>query len=108
MNTADLMTYLKTQTEKILKTTPLPETSWPISAWKPSLKCYHCPRPLKKWERKLAEFGLTAMVYYKFCIFWKIYPVEESTGRVSSLTILGGFNKLKEPENVELTIAAGK
>ena len=61
-------------------------------------------------EETLAEFGLDSYgLLQEFCIFLENFTrVEESTGRVSSLTILGGFNKLKEPENVELTIAAGE
>ncbi|HBC93762.1 MAG TPA: ABC transporter, partial [Pelotomaculum sp.] len=32
----------------------------------------------------------------------------ESPGAVSSLTILGGFNKTREPENISLTIVSGE
>ncbi|MDD3653151.1 MAG: ABC transporter ATP-binding protein [Desulfotomaculaceae bacterium] len=61
-------------------------------------------------EETLDEFGLNREgVLLKFCLFLEDFAqAEEATGTAASLTILGGFNKLKEPENINLTIASGE
>lgn len=61
-------------------------------------------------DQILSEFGLDkASFIIKFCEFLNAFSSEEnSRAAVSSLTILGGFNKFKEPEHVDLTITAGE
>ena len=112
MNTADLMTYLKnTNLEKILKDYPIAGDFLANFRLEAISKVLPLPQALEEvGEETLAEFGLDSYgLLQEFCIFLENFTrVEESTGRVSSLAILGGFNKLKEPENVELTIAAGE
>ncbi len=58
----------------------------------------------------LEEFGLDrSTVLLNFCLFLEEFTKEEkSTAPISSLTILGGFNKFREPENVNLTVKSGE
>lgn len=61
-------------------------------------------------DEALDEFGLDRYgVLESFHVFLKAFTRPgESSGTVSSLTILGGFNKAREPENISLTIASGE
>lgn len=112
MNTADLITYLKsTNLGRILKDYPIAGDFLANFRLEAISKVLPLPQALEEVEDEtLAEFGLdTYGLLQEFCMFLENFTrVEESTGRVSSLTILGGFNKMKEPESVELTIAAGE
>lgn len=58
----------------------------------------------------LEEFGLDRHgVLQNFHAFLEAFAqTGESPGTVSSLTILGGFNKAREPENIRLTIVSGE
>lgn len=61
-------------------------------------------------EGSLSEFGLDKSgVLINFCEFLETFTqTETSSGTVSSITIIGGFNKLKETENINLTISSGE
>ncbi|MEQ8156738.1 MAG: ABC transporter ATP-binding protein [Clostridiaceae bacterium] len=61
-------------------------------------------------EESLIEFGLDRhRVLMNFCEFLEtLTQTEASSDTVSSITIIGGFNKLKEPENIDLTISSGE
>ncbi len=112
MNTADLMTYLKsTNFEGILKDYPIAGDFLANFRLEAISKVLPLPQAFEEVEDEiLAEFGLDSYgLLQEFCMFLEIFTrAEESTGRVSSLTILGGLNKLKEPESVDLTITAGE
>jgi len=61
-------------------------------------------------DEVLAEFGLDRNgLLQKFCIFLEAFTQREtSVDAVSSITINGGMNKSKEPENIRLTIFPGE
>jgi len=61
-------------------------------------------------EEILKEFGLDRQgILLNFCVFLETFIQNESSlGTVSSITIIGGFNKLKESENINFTILSGK
>ncbi len=61
-------------------------------------------------EGILQEFGLDKFgVLRSFCEFMETFtPAEVSLHALSSLTIIGGFNKSREPENISLTISCGE
>lgn len=61
-------------------------------------------------EEILNEFGLDRYgVLLKFCSFIQTFTRTEAlTTNVSSITIIGGFNKSKEAENIDLTICTGE
>jgi ABC-type lipoprotein export system ATPase subunit len=72
-------------------------------------------RPLSKGldqveDEILEEFGLERDdVVQNFCMFLETFSqTETSLNSVASITINGGVNKLKEPENISLTISAGE
>lgn len=58
----------------------------------------------------LTDFGTDRFgVVLNFCEFLETFTqTEASTSTVSTLTIIGGFNKSKEPENITLTLASGE
>lgn len=58
----------------------------------------------------LAEFGTDRLgVLLNFCEFLETFTqTEASSSTVSALTIMGGFNKSKEPENITLTLTSGE
>lgn len=69
------------------------------------------PQALEEVDNEtLAEFGLDRYeVLNKLCEFLETFTqTKESSSTVSFLTIKGGFNKSKEAENIELTIACGE
>jgi ABC-type lipoprotein export system ATPase subunit len=59
-------------------------------------------------DETLEEFGLDRYeVLLNFCVFLETFTqTKDSSDSVSFLTIMGGFNKSKEPENIKLTIAS--
>lgn len=61
-------------------------------------------------EEILGEFGLDRYgVLMNFCGFLETFTQKEaSTENVSSITIIGGFNKSREAENINLTISSGE
>jgi ABC-type lipoprotein export system ATPase subunit len=61
-------------------------------------------------EEILNEFGLDRYgVLMNFCGFLETFTqTEASTENVSSITIIGGFNKSREAENINLTISSGE
>lgn len=61
-------------------------------------------------EDILEEFGLDKNdILQNFCVFLETFSQTlTSIKAVSSITINGGINKLKEPENISLTISAGE
>lgn len=61
-------------------------------------------------EEILSDFGLDRQsVFLNFCLFLETFiNAEASTDNVSSITIMGGFDKSKEPENIILTISSGE
>jgi ABC-type lipoprotein export system ATPase subunit len=61
-------------------------------------------------SRQLEEFGLTTRdIPEQLAEFLEIMSAESKTGQaVQNLTILGGFNKTREPEEAELLIRAGE
>jgi ABC-type lipoprotein export system ATPase subunit len=61
-------------------------------------------------EERLAEFGFTRTdMVSQFLVFLEaMLGQKEKPEDVRSLTILGGQNKLGEPENVSLTVCAGE
>lgn len=58
----------------------------------------------------LEEFGLDRYaVLQHFCVFLETFTWSETTvADVSSITINGGYDKSKEPENISLTISCGE
>lgn len=58
----------------------------------------------------LNEFGLDRQaVSINFCEFLETFlRSQASQASVSSITIMGGFNKLKEQENINLTVSSGE
>lgn len=61
-------------------------------------------------DELLGEFGLDRYgVLQNFCAFLETFTqTETSFDAVSSITINGGINKSKEPENISLTISVGE
>ncbi|MDQ7092167.1 ABC transporter ATP-binding protein [Desulfosporosinus sp. PR] len=61
-------------------------------------------------EETLAEFGLDRLAALQdFAVFLEQFtPKENLLAEVTSITIIGGWNKAKTPENISLTIAAGE
>jgi ABC-type lipoprotein export system ATPase subunit len=61
-------------------------------------------------DERLADFGTDRFsVMLNFCEFLETFTkTEASTRAVSTLTIIGGFDKSKKPENVTLTLALGE
>lgn len=61
-------------------------------------------------EGILSEFGLDRYgVLMNFCGFLETFTkTEASAGIVSSITIIGGFNKSREAEDINLTISSGE
>jgi len=61
-------------------------------------------------EEVLSEFGIDRYtVLQNFCEFIKTFTQSEiACDVVSSITIHGGLNKLREPENISLTVSAGE
>jgi len=61
-------------------------------------------------EESLSEFGLDRQgVLMNFCIFLETFlQTKASSDTVSSITIIGGHNKSKDPENINLTISSGE
>lgn len=61
-------------------------------------------------EETLAEFGLDRLAALQdFAVFLEQFtPKENLLAEVTSITISGGWNKVKTPENISLTIAAGE
>ncbi|KGP77191.1 ABC transporter [Desulfosporosinus sp. Tol-M] len=61
-------------------------------------------------DETLGEFGLDRYgVLINFSEFLETFTqTKDSSAAVSFLTIIGGFNKSNEPENIELTIASGE
>lgn len=61
-------------------------------------------------EESLSEFGLDKSgVLMNFCAFLETFTqAEPLSAAVSSITIIGGLNKSKEPENINLTISSGE
>lgn len=61
-------------------------------------------------EEILSEFGLDRQgVLMNFCRFLDTFTqTEASCSNVSSITIIGGFNKTREVENINLTISSGE
>lgn len=61
-------------------------------------------------DEALAEFGLDRFGVLKdFAVFLEQFtPKENLLAEVKSITIIGGWNKAKTPENISLTIAAGE
>lgn len=61
-------------------------------------------------EEVLNEFGLDKQsVLMNFSLFLKSFMnTETSADTVDSITIVGGFNKFKEPESISLTISSGE
>ncbi len=61
-------------------------------------------------EEVLSEFGIDRYtVLQNFCEFIKTFTRSETACEVvSSITIHGGLNKFREPENISLTVSAGE
>lgn len=61
-------------------------------------------------QDNLNEFGLDRQaVSMNFCEFLETFlRSQASQASVSSITIMGGFNKLKEQENINLTVSSGE
>ncbi len=61
-------------------------------------------------EDILEEFGLTRdSVVLHFCSFLSAFSTStELTGKISSITILGGQNKSGRPEQIEITVVPGE
>ena len=61
-------------------------------------------------EEILNEFGLDRhSILMNFCDFLQTFTQTEALStNVSSITIIGGFNKSKEAENIKLTISSGE
>ena len=75
------------------------------------LKDRPLPKALEQVEDEiLEEFGLERDdIVQNFCMFLETFSqTETSLDSVLSITINGGVNKLKEPENISLTISAGE
>ncbi|MBC3805286.1 ATP-binding cassette domain-containing protein [Acetobacterium fimetarium] len=75
------------------------------------LKDRPLPKALDQVEDEiLEEFGLERDdIVQNFCMFLETFSqTETSLDSVWSITINGGVNKLKEPENISLTISAGE
>ena len=75
------------------------------------LKDRPLPKALDQVEDEiLEEFGLERDdIVQNFCMFLETFSqTETSLDSVLSITINGGVNKLKEPENISLTISAGE
>jgi len=69
------------------------------------------PQALQEVEDEtLEEFGVDRFgLLQNFCEFLETFSHdEESLSKVSSLTILGGTNKFKEPENIDFTVKTGE
>lgn len=82
-----------------------------------NLRLDHIPRdmplPLALEEipdEMFEEFGIDRYgVVLSFCEFLNNFTKSESIlSKVSDLTIIGGFNKSREPENITLTLSAGE
>jgi ABC-type lipoprotein export system ATPase subunit len=61
-------------------------------------------------EEHLAEFGVDRYgIFLKLCDFLEKFTLKDNfISLVSSITILGGFNKSGEPEDIQLTIQSGE
>lgn len=61
-------------------------------------------------EEILKEFGFDRQgIVMSFCVFLETFTQNVvSLSTVSSITIIGGFNKSKEPEDINLTISSGE
>lgn len=61
-------------------------------------------------DEDLSEFGLDKSgIFMNFCEFLLTFTqAEASTAEVSSISIIGGFNKSKESENINFTISTGE
>jgi ABC-type lipoprotein export system ATPase subunit len=108
----DLMAYLRSRNlDSILEDYPIAADFLDNFRLEAISRTLPLTRALEEVEEEaLAEFGLDSYgLLQEFCMFLENFTRgEEFSGKVSSLTILGGFNKFKEPENVDLTIAVGE
>lgn len=112
MNTKDFVTYVKNKhLGDVLQDYPIAKDFLANFRLEAISKALPLPQALEEVEEEtLDEFGLDRYgMLQKFCIFLENFAqAEETSGTVSSLTILGGFNKLKETEKIDLTIAPGE
>lgn len=112
MSTKDLMKYIKSKNlDEVLREYPIGRDFLANFRLDGISGAHPLPQSLAAVEEEtLEEFGLDRdEVLQKFCSFLEDFSrSEEVSGKVFTLTILGGFNKYKEPESVNLTIATGE
>lgn len=112
MTANDFMALVKSKSlEKILQ-------EYPIAAdFLANLRLDNIPKnlpmPLALEEiddETLSEFGTDSFgVVLNFCEFLETFTqTEASSNTVSTITLIGGFNKSKEPENITFTLSTGE
>lgn len=112
MKAENFLTFVKSKTlEEIIEEYPITDdflTNFRLDAISRKLPL---PEALEEFDNEiLEEFGLDRYgLLLTFCRFLQTFSnTQNSPAAVSSLTIKGGFNKAKEPENIELTVLPGE
>ncbi|MDD4767239.1 MAG: ATP-binding cassette domain-containing protein [Desulfotomaculaceae bacterium] len=112
MSTKDFVTYVKSNNlVDVLQDYPIAKDFLANFRLDAISKALPLPQALEEVEEEtLDEFGLDKHgMLQKFYMFMENFAQREETSTtVSSLTILGGLNKLKKRESIELTIVSGE
>ena len=112
MTTLDFMKIINSQTmAAVIQQYPIAMDFLANYRLNDILKDRPLPKALDQVEDEiLEEFGLERDdIVQNFCMFLETFSqTETSLDSVLSITINGGVNKLKEPENISLTISAGE